>query len=87
MWKALRPLPKTDLEKTKTATTPLMKNPVAYYVHDVNLAKKKWPIFPTILPRLRSGPRHSEAIFAKKRYTSIVARALGQGLRHSALFV
>ena len=46
------------------------------YAYNENHHKKKISLFPTIFGAKE--PRHSENIFAKKRYTSIVARVFQQ---------
>ena len=68
---SLRPLPpeKTDSEEHKTAVYHGMKNPMAE-IHTTRTVQKKMAFFFDDFV-LRSGPRRSEHILAKKRYTLI----------------
>ena len=53
------------------------EKPHGLWVHDENHAKEEG-FFPTVLGQ--GAPSYSKTIFAKKRYTSISARALGVAL-------
>ena len=63
-------LPKPDLEKNETAQY-RMTNPMAYVHNENHAQQKKGAYFRRFWVKEL---RHSETIFAKKRYTSIVAR-------------
>ena len=64
--------PKADLEKSKTATIYRMKNPMASCTQRES-AKKNGLLFIFSTRLWVKKPCRSEDIFAKKRYTSIVA--------------